>query len=63
MAELIGVTLTDGKKTEIVNLDHITRIQPMGDGTSVIIMTDGSRIAVLGGPAEIASTNRLRGTH
>jgi hypothetical protein len=27
MAELISVTLTDGGKTEIVNLDHITRIQ------------------------------------
>jgi hypothetical protein len=61
MAELISVTLTDGKKTEIVNLDHITRIQPMGEGTSVIVMADGSRIAVLGSPGEIASTNRLRG--
>jgi hypothetical protein len=55
MAELISVTLTDGKKTEIVNLDHITRIQPMGDGTSVIVMADGSS------PGEIALTNRLRG--
>jgi hypothetical protein len=49
MAELIGVTLTDGKKTEIVNLDHITRIQPM-DGSSVVIMTDGTTIAVRGNP-------------
>ena len=49
MAELISVTLTDGKKTEILNLDHITRIQPM-DGSSVIIMTDGTTIAVRGLP-------------
>jgi hypothetical protein len=54
MAELINVTLTDGKKTEIVNLDHITRIQPM-NGSSVIIMT------VRGNPGEIASAQRLRG--
>jgi hypothetical protein len=60
MAELISVTLTDGKKTEIVNLDHITRIQPM-DGSSVIIMTDGTTIAVRGNPGEIASAQRLRG--
>jgi hypothetical protein len=60
MAELISVTLTDGRKTEILNLDHITRIQPM-DGSSVIIMTDGTTIAVRGNTGQIASAERLRG--
>ena len=62
MAELISVTLTDGKKTEIVNLDHITRIQPM-DGSSVIIMTDGTTIAVRGIEGNGSGPVRERAAH
>jgi hypothetical protein len=64
MAELITITLSDGK-TEIINLDYVMRIQPIDEKTSSIAMTDGSRtgpMAVRGNPAQIASAHRIAGS-
>jgi hypothetical protein len=62
MAELISVTLTDGR-TEAINLDYVVRIQPIDEDTSAITMTDGvksSPMAVQGVPVRIAPAPRLR---
>ena len=63
MAELIHITLADGK-TEVLNLDYVVRIRAIDDKTSEITVTDGIRsapMAVQGDPGHIATSKRLQG--
>ena len=62
MAELISVTLTNGR-AEVINLDYVVKIQPIDEQTSAITMTDGVNIsqwAAEGVPSQIAVAPRLR---
>jgi hypothetical protein len=67
MAELITVTLTDGR-TEIINLDHVVKIEAHSQQRSSITFV-ASLVPMLalpmlvkGTPSEIASAHRIRGT-
>ena len=66
MAELISVTLTDGR-TEIINLDYVAKIEPRDqDKSSITIITSllpmlMMPMLVKGTPSEIASSPRYRG--
>ena len=67
MAELISVTLTNGR-TEIINLDYVVKIEPRDQATSSItVVTSFMPMLILpmlvkGTPSEIASSHRYRGT-
>jgi hypothetical protein len=41
MAELINITLGDGKTKAIINLDHVVKIEPEGEYVSLVTIFDG----------------------
>ncbi len=66
MAELISVTLTNGKM-EIINLDYVVKIEAHDpQKSSITIITNllpmlTMPMLVKGTPSQIASANRIRG--
>jgi hypothetical protein len=63
MAELITITLPDGK-TEVINLDYVMKIEPVDRDQSSITMTDGLKRDVMlakGSPGQIATAPRQHG--